>query len=118
MALPSLTTILNNAPLIIQGANKLLDMMREKNQEEDNTIDDIPSNIEDLKNELKKINTRLDSTDNSNIQQIQLIEALAKQNESLANSLQSSIKRLNIISVIAILALVVAVICLVWFLKP
>ena len=114
MALPPLTTILNNAPLIIQGANKLIKMLRESDQE-NGQPDDISTNSpDDIKEELIKINNRLDDADNANIQQIELIEALAKQNESLANSLQATIKRLGVLSVIAILAIIISLLCLVY----
>lgn len=123
MALPPLSTILNNAPLIIQGANQLLKMIREKTQGEDsdtsaeNKTQSAPNTMDDLKTELQKINGRLDTSDESDIQQIQLIEALAKQNESLATSLQSSIKQLSIISMIAVIALILSIICLVLIFK-
>ncbi len=116
MALPPLSIILNNAPLIIQGANKLLKMVRDKSKENEQEHEpaETPTTVDGLKEELKRINERLDNNNNSNIQQIELIEALAKQNETMANSLQSSNKRQNVISIIAVAALLLALVCLAW----
>lgn len=109
MALPPLGTILNNAPLIIQGANHLLKMLRDKDKEPEQN-ETPPTNIDDVAAELKKINERLNNADKSDIQQIELIEALAKQNESLASSLQASLKKIHLASLIAIVAVVLAAI--------
>ncbi len=110
MALPPLGTILNNAPLIIQGANHLLKMLRDKDKEPEQETP--PTNIDDVATELKKINERLNNADKSDIQQIELIEALAKQNESLASSMQTSLKKTHFASTLAIIAIVLAAISL------
>ena len=112
MALPPLSTILNNAPLIIQGANHLLKMLRDKNNIPDEEEESTPASLDEVAEELKKINQRLEHSDKSDIQQIELIEALAKQNESLANSLQASLKKVHFSSAIAIVAIVIAAISL------
>lgn len=107
MALPPLTTILNNAPLIIQGANKLISIIREQEDQTDSEKNN--QQTDDIKQELDNIYHRLQANDNSNIQQIELIETLAKQNEALANSLQKAVKQLHIISIIAVLALLATI---------
>ena len=106
MSLPTITTILNNAPLIIQGANKLLQLIRNRNRSSEET--ELPDTLDGLRQELIRIHRRLDDNDDSNAQQIELIDQLARQNEMLANSLNNTMKRLRLISIIAIVLLVIA----------
>lgn len=106
----TINTILNTAPMIIQGATRLVKMIRERgDEEEDNTI---PDTIDGLKQELEKIETRLDAVDESSVEQIKLIEELAKQNEALAESLKKTMGQLTVISVLAIMALIFAAIAM------
>ena len=113
MGLGTLNTILNTAPLIIQGATKLIKLIKDR-EEEGPPDNDIPDTLVGLKKEVNQINERLDSNDRSNIEQIRLIEELAKQNESLAVSLKKAITQLNIISYLAIVSLLLAIIIGVW----
>lgn len=109
----TLNTILNTAPLIIQGARKLVKMIRDGEKPEP-VKQDIPATLEGLKDEIYRINSRIDANYDSDIQQISLIEELAKQNEMLATSLKKTNKQMNVISIIALLALIS---CFVLFLK-
>ena len=104
MTLGALNTILNTAPLIIQGASKLIQIIRQRSESEHLT-QDIPATLDGLKNQISAIHTRLDAHNASDLDQIKLIEELAKQNQLLADSLKQTERKLNIIFVLAVLAL-------------
>ncbi len=104
MSLGTINTILNTAPLIIQGATRLLKAIKEKNSMESKE-NDIPATVEGIKNELERVNKRLEDTSNTTIEQIRLIEELAKQNELLAESLQKLNRKSNLIALISIIAI-------------
>ncbi len=114
MALPPLKTILNTAPIIIQGAGKLVQMLRQRQQDKPAEPYDIPANIDDMKVELGKLHERLDVQNNTSLEQVQLIEELARQNEAIASSLKATNRQLNLVASIALIALVLALISLVW----
>lgn len=105
----TLSTILNTAPMILQGASKLIKMIRERKDEEPEGQDDIPMTIEGLKQEIQRIESRLNDTDESNVEQVKLIEQLARQNEALATSLSKLLKRINILTAVAVAALLAAI---------
>ena len=109
MGIGTLNTILNTAPLIIQGATKLVKMIRERDTGKQ-AHDDIPATVEGLKDEIQRINTRLDAGNESDLEQVNLIEELARQNELLASALKRTNKQLNIITIILVIALLLAVI--------
>ena len=109
MGLGTLNTILNTAPLIIQGATKLVKMIRERDTV-DKPHNDIPATLEGLKNEIQRINTRLDAGNQSDLEQVNLIEELARQNELLASALKRTSRQLNIITIILVVALLLAVV--------
>ena len=108
----TLRTILNNAPLIIQGADKLIKIIRNKNTEPE-AEEDLPMTVEGLKQGLERMEQRLDANTDADIEQIKLIEELARQNEALADSLKRSYARLNIIALLTLAALVAATVGLV-----
>ena len=112
MAFPTLNTILNNAPLIIQGATKLIELIRDREKKTDENNDNSPTTLEGLKGEIEKIDKRLDDNQESDIEQIKLIEALAKQNETLANSLNKTVTRLNMLLFVSVIALLLALFAL------
>ena len=109
MSLSTLNTILNTAPLIIQGAGKLIKMLRDRDQPEPEH-QDIPATLDGLSNQIQRINGRLDENYDSDIQQIKLIEELARQNELLATSLKKTNKQLSIITGIALGSLLLGMI--------
>ena len=108
MSPATLSTILNTAPMILQGAAKLIGLIRERKDDEPVGEDDIPATIEGLKQEIVRIETRLNDSDESDLEQIRLIEQLARQNEALATSLGKVIKRINLLTVTAVIALLIA----------
>lgn len=113
MGLGTLNTILNTAPLIIQGTTKLIKLIKDREGNkppEDHT----PETLAGLTKEVSDINSRLDSNDKFNIEQIKLIEELAKQNESLAVSLKKAISQLNIISIIAVISILISLFLLIY----
>jgi hypothetical protein len=107
MSLGALNTILNTAPLIIQGATRLVKMIRER-ETGDLPHYDIPETLEGLKEEIRRINTRLDAGNDSDLEQVNLIEELAKQNEMLATALKRTNKQLNFITIILVITLILA----------
>ncbi len=110
MSLGTLNTILNSAPLIIQGANRLLKLIKErKGVEQEEVGDDIPNTLEGLKNQIYHINSRLESGYQSDLEQIKLIEELAKQNELLASAMNRINRQLNIMVIIILVTIVCAV---------
>jgi hypothetical protein len=109
MSFGTLNTILNTAPLIIQGATKLIKLIRER-RTENQTHNDIPATLEGLKDEIQRINTRLDAGNDSDLEQINLVEELARQNELLATALKRTNKQLNVITIILVITLLLAVV--------
>ena len=107
MSFNTLNTILNTAPLIIQGATKLFKIIKNRGESEDKN-NDIPATLDGLKKEISHIHSRLDAHNESDLEQIKLIEELAKQNEMIAGSLKKSVRQLNIISLIAIMTLCIS----------
>lgn len=104
----TITTILNTAPMILQGAGKLIKMIRERKDEEP-PLDDIPMTIEGLKQEIQRIESRLNDADEASVEQVRLIEQLARQNEALATSLERILRRSNMIFGIAAAGLLLAI---------
>ena len=110
MSLGTINAILNTAPTIIQGASKLITLIKNRGSGEQEPVKDIlPETLEGLKNEITRIHQRLDANDNSDVEQIKLIEELARQNESLAESLKKTITYLNLITALSVLAFVIAI---------
>lgn len=109
MGLGTLNTILNSAPLIIQGATRLVKIIRERKtgNKPDN---DIPATLDGLKDEIRRINTRLDAGNESDLEQVNLIEELARQNEILASTLKRTSKQLGVITVILVITLLLAIV--------
>ena len=103
----TLNTILNTAPLILQGAGKLIRMIRD--QKEPEPDNDQPVTLEGLDTKLEKIEQRLDANDESNVEQIKLIEELAKQNEALAESQKRIYVRLRVLGFVAMVAIVLGI---------
>ena len=108
MSLGTLNTILNTAPLIIQGATRLLKAIKEKNIIENKDMD-IPDTLDGLKNELERVNRRLENTSNSTVEQIKLIEELARQNKMLAESVQKLNRKTNLLALILIISLITVI---------
>jgi hypothetical protein len=109
----TLTTILNSAPMVIQGASKLINLIKEQGNNKPEEQPDNLLTVESLKADIERLELRLAATDESNIEQIKLIEQLAKQNEAMAASMSKGFSRLNIISIIAILASFISIAALV-----
>ncbi len=114
MGLGTLNTILNTAPLIIQGATQLVKLLKQKDNTQADVQYNAPEDIDDVKTELEKLHKRLDQQNEAIVEQVQLIEQLAKQNEAIATSLQQTTKQLNFISFVAVIALVIGIISLAW----
>lgn len=97
--------ILNNAPMIIQGAGKLIQLIKEKNTDLPDS-QETPVTMQGLQESLENLELRLDATDESNIEQIKLIEELAKQNAAMAESLNKTYSRINQITIISLIAII------------
>ena len=99
----TLTTILNSAPMVIQGASKLINLIKEQTNNKSGGDTDDKITLESLKADVERLEARLAATDESNIEQIKLIEQLARQNEALAASMRKINNRLNLMTILAAL---------------
>jgi predicted PurR-regulated permease PerM len=116
MSLGTINTILNTAPIVIQGASRLIKLIR--SQGKDNKSDEeTPDTIDGIKNEVDRLHQRLNANDESNVEQIKLIEELAKQNEQLATQLKNTMTHLNRMSLLAVAAILISLFCLVYLLQ-
>lgn len=107
MSLSTINTILNTAPVVIQGAARLIKLIRDR-RPGDPPEAQMPHTIDGIKDEVDRLHSRLDINDESNVEQIKLIEQLAKQNETLAGQLKNTITRLNGITLLVVIALVIS----------
>jgi predicted PurR-regulated permease PerM len=116
MSLGAINTILNTAPILIQGASKLIKLISE--QGKDNKPEaEIPDTIDGIKNEVDRLHQRLDADNKANVEQTKLIEELAKQNESLAAQLKKTMTHLNRFALLSVAAIIIALFCLVYLLQ-
>lgn len=112
----TLATILNTAQLIIQSADKLSAILRQRNLHGGPETPEKPATLEELRAELERLHHRLDQNDDTNVEQLQMIEQLARQNETLAESLRTAIRRASWALVFATTALFIAILLLAWML--
>ena len=107
----TINTILNTAPLVIKGATRLIRLIR--NQGEDGEAgQEKPATLEGLQREVERLQQRLDDNNKANIEQVKLIEELARQNASLAAQLKNTMAQLQRLKRVSLAALIVAVACL------
>ena len=66
-----------------------------------------PETIAGIKQEDERINQRLDANSTADVEQIKLIEELARQNASLASQLKDTMAHLNRITLLALVAVVI-----------
>jgi len=114
----TLNTILNNAPLIIQGATRLIKMIKERDETDiesnkGEANEEMPATLENLGIEIEKLNSKLDDNSAADVEQIELIEQLARQNETLAESLKHILRRQRVITLVTVIALISSIIALV-----
>lgn len=105
----TLNTILNTAPMIIQGAGKLLRLIREREDETTTEKESLPVTVEGLKLQVKQIEASLHENYRSDVEQIRLIEQLAKQNESLAETLKQTYRKITVLTYLSVIALAISV---------
>ena len=116
MSLATINTILNTAPIVIQGASTLIKLIRDQGKQ--NKPDkEIPDTIDGIKSEVDRLHQRLDQNNESNVEQIKLIEELAKQNETLAAQLKSTVKHLNRITYFAVIAFFISLLSLLYLIQ-
>ena len=106
----TIKTLLTSAPLIIQGTGKLIDMIRERNQETPIHSENLPVTADNLEQVIDRLEARLDAMDEASVEQIKLIEQLARQNEALAGSLQRQQQRSGFAFFLALAALLLAIV--------
>lgn len=111
VSLGTINTILNTAPLIIQGATRLVKLITDRNKNEimENTL---PVTLEGLGKEIEHLHDRIDAGNESDLEQIKLIEELARQNELLASSLKKTGQQLVLIAGVLCLNLVLVLVLL------
>ena len=115
MSLGTINTILNTAPIVIQGATRLIKLIRDQGKELE-PEQEVPDTIEGLKNEIDRLHQRLEANKESNVEEIKLIEELAKQNESLATQLKQTMTHLNRVTLLAVIAILISFSCLLFIL--
>jgi len=103
----TLRAILNTAPIVIQGAGKLIRAIKDRDSDNIEQSDDSPATIEGLRTDISRLEQRLDGNDESDVEQIKLIEQLARQNELLAASLEKACSRLDMVTAISIVAVII-----------
>ena len=105
----TLGTLLTSAPAIIQGAGKLIELIRERKQDAPVRADNVPVTTDNLEEVIGRLQARLDSMDDASVEQVRLIEQLARQNEALADSLQRQQQRSTFAFILALVALLLAI---------
>ena len=100
--------------MIIQGASKLIKLIRDRETAVPGTDENSPSTLEELSEQVHKLEGRLNENSSSDVEQIRLIEELARQNEGLAETLEQTLKRVNRLTVMAVIALAASVLILVY----
>lgn len=98
--------------MIIQGASKLISLIRDRETAVPGPDDKTPATLAELTEEVRRLEGRLNENSGSDVEQIRLIEELAKQNEGLAETLEQTLKRVNRITYIALFALAASVLVL------
>ena len=111
MGLGTINTIINTAPIIIQGATRLVKLIRDRNKMEKDG-ETVPVTLEDLGKEIEHIHKRIDAGNESDLEQIKLVEELARQNELLATSLKKTGRQLVVIAGVLCLTLVLVLVLL------
>lgn len=104
----TLKLILANAPRIIQAADKALKMIRGKGNATTASKEMQPVTVEDLKQQIIQIETRLSENFQSDEQQIALIEQLANQNKALAETLQQTYRKVTVLTYLSVVAVVIS----------
>ena len=112
----TINTILNSAPMIIQGAGKLIKLIREQPGPDDSNEGEQLS-IQSLEKDIANIEARLAASDESNIEQIKLIEQLARQNEILAASVARLGHRINLVLGLSAVALIISLVLIIYLLR-
>ena len=102
-------TLLNSAPMIIQGAGKIIDLLREQKKETPARDQNVPVTVDNLEEVIGRLEARLDVMDEASVEQVKLIQQLARQNEALAGSLQREQQRSTFAFILALVALLLAI---------
>lgn len=103
-------TILNSAPMIIQAAGKLIDMVKEREEGASRQTESVPVTPDNLEEVVGRLEARLDHMDEASVEQLKLIKQLASQNEALVESLQRQQQRSTFAFVLALVALLLAIV--------
>ena len=112
MSLGTINTILSTAPVILQGASKLIGMIRARTESAAARDASALVTLDGLREEVARIESRLDATDEANVEQIRLIEELARQNELLAAELRRVLNRGNLLAAACGFALLLSAVAL------
>ncbi|NNE37407.1 MAG: hypothetical protein HKN08_03805 [Gammaproteobacteria bacterium] len=107
----TLNTILNSAPMIIQGAGKLIRLIRDR-EDESSSKAPKPMTLDNLEEQVSSLDKRLAENSKSDVEQIQLIEELARQNESLAETLKQTLKRITVLNYLVVFSIIIALVAL------
>lgn len=101
----TLNTLINTAQLIMQGADKLMEVVRSRGGAAVPHYD-IPATLEGMRQQLDRVQQRLDADDEAEVEQLRLIEQLAKQNEALTATIQEVTRKIRQANLLAAAALI------------
>jgi hypothetical protein len=107
----ALKTILIDAPIMIDSVRRLIEGLR-KLTGGATAEADVPATLDGLRREILRLEAGLKANSDSDVEQLKLIEELAKQNESLAASVARLSGRLTALAVIAAIALLLSLLAL------
>src|SRR5690554_974227 len=96
----TLATILTTAPAVVQTVTRLIRTLRDDERPRGADAE-IPATLAGLKTEVQHLSERLQRNSENDVQQLQLIEALARQNETLAAALARLSRRLALVAGVA-----------------
>jgi predicted PurR-regulated permease PerM len=100
----ALKTILIDAPVMIDSVRRLIDGLRRLTAREQPSPAS-PVTLDSLRQDLARVEERLKANSDSDVEQLKLIEELARQNEALAASVARLSLRLTALMILAVVAL-------------
>lgn len=104
----ALRTILLDAPVIVDSVHRLIGGLR-KLTGRDAAPPVAPTTFGDVQHELRRMDEQIKANSESDVEQLKLMEELARQNELLAASVSRLSGRVAALAVICVVALLLAV---------
>jgi hypothetical protein len=109
------STIIANAPLIVDGAKKLVSLVRNTSSTQQH-VGEVPAADGDPASEIAALHARIAPLESEQRQSAELLSALAESNEQMAQALEYLRRRVKVNGRIAAIALVGLVLLAGWML--